>query len=292
LNTSGILEHTTNRCPSPPYDSLEDYFRDQPRQVTRYTRKAAGLPASSDVGELAQLILSLRSAVEAHLGGRKISGAVATIPHLPAMYQEDLEDAFEYAGLIYIPHYPYWYGGIFPESGAVYVGNGFGLCSNYTDPASCEEEKHNPTHQPLHENVLSVSYTGSILTSTWATEGMWFAYPASDNFKVVDLGLGWDKRNENPKDSYYWEAVRDAIIKPALEANNYLHKETDKVLLHGDCSTDERFQKVLKEAVEGALENKPRVFALDPVYSAARGAAEMAKRVHWSYNHTEQREEL
>jgi hypothetical protein len=237
------------------------------------------------VGELAKLIASLRSAVEVYLGGHKISGAVATIPPLAAMYQEDLEDAFEYVWLICLPHYPYWYGGIFPESGAVYTGNGFGLCSNYTDRVSCGEENRNPPHQPMHENVLSVSYTSGILTSTWSIESTGFAYPGSDIFKVVDLKLGWDKRHEHPIGDFYWEAVRDAIIKPAVEASYYHHRKTDKILLHGDHSTDGH-QKVLREVVEKALENIPDIFELDPVFSAVRGVAEMAKSVHWNYNQT------
>lgn len=82
-----------------------------------------------------------------------------TILLLTALYQEDLEDVFEYAGLIYIPHYPYWYGGLFHETGAVYIGNGLGLCSNYTDPVACDRERKNSPHQPMNENVLTVSYT-------------------------------------------------------------------------------------------------------------------------------------
>lgn len=272
--------------PSPPYNSLEDAFRDLPRQWARQALKDAGLPASSDVAELAQFILTLRSSVETYLGGRKISGAVATIPHLPALYEEDLADAFEYVGLIYIPHYPYWYGGIFCETGAVYVANGFGLCSNYTNPISCDHERRNPPHQPQNENVLSVSYTRGMLTSTWASEGMWFAYPGSEGPIVADLNLGWDKRDKNPKEEYYWAEVRDAIIKPVLEANRYIRRETNKVLLYGDCALDKRFQRVLKEALDSALQNRPDIFALDPVYSAVRGAAEMAKRVYWEYNRT------
>ena len=224
--------------------------------------------------------------MEAHLDGDKISGAVATIPHLAALYQEDLEDAFECAGLIYVPHYPYWYGGIFPESGAVYTGNRFGLCSNYTDQALCEEENRSPPHQALHENVLSVSYTSGILTSTWSIESMGFAYPGSDRFKFVDLNLGWNKRDENPNGDYYWEAVRDAIIKPALEASNHYHQNISKILLHGDRSTNARFQEVLREVVDRALENTPEIFEQEPVFAAARGAAEMAKRVQWKYNQT------
>ena len=71
-----------------------------------------------------------------------------------------------------------------------------------------------------------------------------------------------------------------------MEASYYHHRKTDKILLHGDHSTDEQFQKVLREVVERALENNPEIFELDPVFSAARGAAEMAKRVHWNYNQT------
>ena len=276
----------TKTRPSPPYRSLDDAFRDLPRQFARQALKDAGLPASLDVGKLAHFTSTLRSSVEAHLNGRKISGAVATIPHLPALYEEDLADAFEYVGLIYIPHYPYWNGGVFCETGAVYVANGFGLCSNYTDLISCDREKRDPSHQPRNENVLSVSYTRGMLTSTWASEGMWFAYPGSEGPIVADFNLGWDERDKSPKEEYYWAEVRDAIIKPVLEANRYLRRETNKVLLHGDCALDEQFQNVLREAVEGVLQNKTDIFALDPVYSAVRGAAEMAKHVYWKYNHT------
>ncbi|KAG4444233.1 hypothetical protein IFR05_000330 [Cadophora sp. M221] len=278
--------------PSPPYESVADALRDYSRQIARASRKAAGLPASSDVGELAKLIVSLRSAVEAHLDGRIICGAAATIPHLAAMYPEDLEDAFEYIGLIYLPQYPYWYGGIFPESGAVYTGNGFGLCSNYTDRALCDEEKRNPPHQPSHENILSIAYTTGILTSTWSIESMGFSYPGSDMFKLVDMNLGWDKRHENPNDDYYWETVRDAIIKPALEAIMYHHSNTSKIFLHGDRSTNELFQEVLKEVVDRVLGNETEIFELDPVFAAVRGAAEMAKIVYWDYNQTRSRADV
>lgn len=286
-NLPTLFPHDTlTDAPSPPYNSLEDYFLDRPRQVAREARKTVGLPATSDVGELAKLILALRSSVETHLGGRKISGAAVTIPLLAALYQEDLEDAFEYAGLIYIPHYPYWYGGLFYEAGAAYIGNGFGLCSNYTDPVGCDRERRNPPHQPMNENVLSVSYTRGLLTSTWASEGMWFSYPAPEGPVVADLNLGWDKRDENPNEEYYLASVRDAIITPVLEANRYILRETNKVLLHGECALNEWFQNLLREAVNGVLPKKPEIFALDPVFSSARGAAEMAKRVHWSYNHS------
>ena len=103
---------------------------------------------------------------------------------------------------------------------------------------------------------------------------------------VVDWNLGLEKRYKNPKEEYYWAQVRDAIIKPVLEANKYIHRETSKVFLYGECALDERFRKTVREAVDSVLSNEIEIFALDPVYSAARGAAEMAKRTYGSYKHT------
>jgi hypothetical protein len=105
------LIHRSSR----PYDSIEDIIRDRPRQLRRSARKMLGLPASSDVGELAGMINGLRAAVEKYLG-RPISAASITIPHLYALYQEDLEDAFEYLGLIYLDSWPYWQGGLLSET--------------------------------------------------------------------------------------------------------------------------------------------------------------------------------
>jgi len=49
------------------------------------------------------------------------------------------------------------------------------------------------------------------------------------------------QESENPKEEYYWAEVSDAIIRPVLEANEYIRRETNKVLLHGDCALDEQF---------------------------------------------------
>jgi hypothetical protein len=114
------------------------------------------------------MILELRSAVEAHLG-RKISGAVVAIPRLPALYGEDLKDAFEFSGLVLISSYPYWLdlGGFSSETTAVSIANGFGLRSNYTDFEACKYEGSNFPPGPTPSSVLSISYTKEMLTSAW-----------------------------------------------------------------------------------------------------------------------------
>jgi hypothetical protein len=104
-----------------------------------------------------------------------------------------------------------------------------------------------------------------------------------DDYKSTNLNLGWDKRNDYANSEVYWDMVSDVVISPALNASRFHHK-TDKVLLNGDCSTDEHFQKVVRVVVGRELENKPEIYEKDPVFAAARGAAEMTKRVYWEYN--------
>lgn len=271
------------RYSSSPCNELSDCFSIIPHEVFRFLRKEAGLPTSSDVGELAKLVTSLRRAVESHLDGYKISGAAVTTPNLAALYQEDLLDAFEYAGLIYIsPNFPYNFGSIFSEPDAVYTGNGFGLCSNYTDQDSCEEEKRHSRNQ-TYQDDLFISYTTNMLTSTWSKKILGYYPPSSDVFKHVNPNLGWEMRNENPNDEYYWEAVRKALLKPVLEGSVLYHGNFSKIFLFGDCSTESRFQETLRGMI-GELEGKPRIYEMDPVYLAARGASEMAKRAQWKYN--------
>ena len=277
---------------SPPYRTLEEAFFDYPRQEKRRLCKEAGLPASSDVGVLAAFIQTLRSRVETHLGGRPISGAAVSVPHFWALYAEDLEDVFEYLGLIYLQHYPYWHGGIFYEAGAAYASNGFGLCSNYTDVKACTAERRHPSHQRQRENVLTVGYTSGMLTSTWSHQGMWFAQPPAENilYTVADFSLGHDNKPDSggSREADYSAFVRDALLTPLLEANRYMRLVTHKVVLHGDCADDKRFQTVVEEALAVAARNlnDSDVFAEDVTYATAKGAAEMAKRIWWTYNHT------
>ncbi|KAI1843311.1 hypothetical protein JX266_010485 [Neoarthrinium moseri] len=242
----------------PPYRSLDEAF------------------PSTDVDILAGFIQTLRAAAETTLGNSPVSGAVVTVAHIPALYAEDLEDAFEYAGLIYLAHYPYWYGGVSHETSAAYAGNGFGLCSNYTDMEACDDE---PGSQ--HENVLSAALTAGLLTSTWSNMGIYFAYPSTEHYpSVADPDLGLDHRHDGREDEY-WALVRDALLKPLVQANQHIRVNTQKILLHGDGATDDRFREVVGEALHELAPylNASDIFAEDVVYAVARGAAEMAKRV-------------
>lgn len=57
-----------------------------------------GFPASADVGEMSRMISSLREKVQDHLG-HAIGAAAVTWARDQAVYEEDMLDAMEYAGL-------------------------------------------------------------------------------------------------------------------------------------------------------------------------------------------------
>jgi hypothetical protein len=73
---------------APPYEDMGQGWNDQPRKMLRLLRKRLWLPASYDVGALARQI---RAVIDALPSECPISEAAISIPHLAALYQDDLE---------------------------------------------------------------------------------------------------------------------------------------------------------------------------------------------------------
>ncbi len=259
----------TDRASSPPYNNQGEYVADRPRQIRRQARKALGLPASDEVGAISVLLKELRSAVEAHLG-HSIDSAVAATPHLVALYEEDLADASEHIGL-QLQYLPYWHNHM-TETGAAYAGYGLGLCGNYTDQPACNDEMQ----AMPDENIMAVLYTKQALTVTLSKMAsalyMWEPrYRYSEHF-----ALGHDALGENPREEYYWECVRQALMEIMVE--NPYYSRPEKVLLMGESVNDTQFRVVLEDALGSLMENMPEILAENVVYVAAKGAAELDKR--------------
>ena len=124
-----------------PYRDTADLLKDIPRQRLRRERKAQGLPASEDVGTLSVMLQALRDAAESYLG-HEISSALAATPNLVALYQEDVDDAFEYVGLKSLDD-PNPLFRMFHETAAAAASYGIGLCHDYTDRD--QRRIHSPT---------------------------------------------------------------------------------------------------------------------------------------------------
>lgn len=255
----------------PPYQGWDDQDIDWPRQRQRQWNKAHGLPASEDVGVISAMISNLVVAVELRLG-HNITAALVTTPNLVALYQEDMVDAFEHSALQSLD--ATWdRNNVYHETSAAVAGNGLGLCHDFKDIKSCRDEEW----KMPDEIVLSVMYTADCLCVELAhisSASYSLGYGVSP--PTMDFTLGISALHDNPSEKYYWEAVRDTIMRGMLV---HLHDPPpQKVFVLGDQSHNERFRVVLEDALLRYVGKLPEIFDEDPVFRAAQGAAEMARR--------------
>ena len=229
-----------------------------------------GLPASKDVGYLAQLLSHLKVQVEEYLGA-PIESAGVTSPHLVALYQEDLQDAFEYVGLRYLT-FPVRYDVLY-ETSASYAGYGYGLCSDYTERAACKEEQQNMAS----EVVMAVLYTRTVLTVSFSVVKSAYYLYEPDNRYLTNFTLGYDARSQWASDEEYWVEVAKNLEELMAENPNY--KRPDKVLLMGDQVHDNAFMQILEEVLRRQTTDEPEILSQDSQFAAAKGAAELAKRL-------------
>jgi hypothetical protein len=202
--------------------------------------------------------------------------AFATIPYLPALYMEDLADASEYAGirLLILPWYVYRSGDSaqWPttEINTAYAGNGFGICISYKNRTRCGEE----TRQMPNQNAFAVLFTRTALTAHVAP--LWSAphFFAADGIVNFDLGLDNERSTAD-----YWARIRSAL-REGMASYTGRGEKLGLVVSYGENAENQYFDRILKEEVLNYQVDTagPEFSVKDPVFAAARGAAEFAKR--------------
>ncbi|KAI0858317.1 hypothetical protein F4860DRAFT_486903 [Xylaria cubensis] len=250
-----------------PYHNVAEELGDMFPRIWKDTLKKLWLPPSRDVYTLSRMIRALREQAS-NFVGEPVSAAAISIPHLAALYKEDLRDAFEYLSLVYLQFDPSWYYYRSPlrTSLATYAGNNLGLCRDYRDDAECREEEKYMERRC----ALAVGYTHTSLTTSLAEivgSGPLQEVPALEN-----LRLGYDARHEES----YWKMVRDMLRSPVVDS--WVERNISMVLLSGDAAEKPRFREVFEEAVIDVLGGQVEIFDQQPEFSAAKGAAELAKR--------------
>lgn len=230
-----------------------------------------GLPSSADVSILSNMIRALRDQATNFIG-EPIAAAIISVPHLNALYGEDLYDAFEYLSLTYLEFFPFWNMRPYYSSIAAYAGNGLGLCANYRDVLACEEEESRI--EAFY--ALSVSYTHTSLMTSQARVAN--ARYLQDIPRLEDLYLGYDTGHERGQS--YWDAVRHMLRSPILDSA--IPRNITMVLVYGDATEEPRFREVLREVVDDVIDGEPAIIDRDPEFSSAKGAAEIAKRTIFS----------
>ena len=189
----------------------------------------------------------------------------------PGLTAEDLEDAMQYAGVGVLRSYntdP-----LISETSAAFTGTDYGLCSNPRDIDACEDKEAVMPRRRL----LAIGLTDSLLTITYdICQDAYFAIQRTSIIKE-ELGLQGLDRYNNP--SFYWNSIRTAIVNVTAAAS----KPINTPLLLGEHGANEKLLNVIRNALGGVQSplSSANLYAFqyrDPLYVAARGAAEFARR--------------
>jgi hypothetical protein len=247
-----------------------------PRQSARVALKTLGLPASVEVGVLAQTIGHLRSQLESDFS-ISIFEAVFTSSHLLALYQDDLEDI---AVNVVIKYITPWYQSqpIFWETGAAYAGHGFGMCKHWRDEDRCEDEEM----KLPDTTVLSVHYNQNALTVSLARIQTVFSTWEPNYRRVENFTLGSNAISGYSSLKEYWADVRGTLLE--VMEGNPLFLKPQMIIVTGNI-TDGYFIDFLKGAISDYLGKLPDIISTDAKVVAAIGAAEIMRRDLPEYSH-------
>lgn len=312
MRTADFLPTTSTKLTlsfsRPPYNWYRDApggplagAYDYPRRQWRSWRKNWGLPATHSVGAISTLLTSLiassSAAILARNSSQDATRAVITTPDLLALYDEDIYDVAEYAGLNASSAHPfrtlYFSDALLSTMryerqpkyiDSAYMGYGFGLCSPYQSVNTC---KTNDTGM-LYSDVLTVYISRRAMDVEC---GSWKSYAYTDmldyqqHASFFDDTLGLDDRKSGNEDGgedevAYWQRLRALLLScmhPMTYQNNVSH-----VFLVGEKAEEERIEREVRKAIlQRPQVYVPRVYKENAVFAPSRGAAEMAARILW-----------
>jgi hypothetical protein len=222
--------------------------------------------------------------------------AFVTVPHVPAIYTEDLVDAAEHVNfqLLTLPNYRSGDQAQWPvsELNSALAGNGIELIPSTGTKDALDHhgekvfEQDAKTEEETNYNTFLVLFTQTALTAFCGPFWSSSHYFTSDGIANFSLGLSQCSErsdvqaDECPPEAPYWLEVRDNL-RVAL-ASYYRGSDLARVVSWGESAHNEIFADILKREVLAAQdsvdpEDLPRFFSNFPVYSAARGAAEFGK---------------
>jgi hypothetical protein len=261
----------TNSVRRPPYEDPGDILRDIPRIDARHKRKSLGLPASPEVGAISTTIADVRKKAQSALGIH-ITSAVIAIPHLVALYQDDIQDAFEYLGLEYLHPHRY-YSPLLWDSAASFAGYGFGLCSDWKDAEKCEAEDRAMPDVTL----FVVNYSKDALLTSFSEIKTATMLWEPNNRHRENFELGSKRKADFADEEAYWEKVRKEL--KAMMVQNRRYPKPTRILISGNEGREDAFQENLKKAMGELMDTVPEVFMDESDVVASKGAAEFARRI-------------
>ncbi|KAH8690208.1 hypothetical protein BGW36DRAFT_433160 [Talaromyces proteolyticus] len=217
---------------------MEDLWADGPRQAWRAFRKKLGLPASSDVKILSELVKKLLALVPSS----SLPYVVISYPSLIALYREDIFDTAEYLSLRKLEGYYYYHP---REIIAAYAGHGMGLCRNMQNE---EQSKNEGCQLPAHGTLL-IEYTEQALLLQ--TEILREAIDLGDNdiHAAASFELG-SRSSQMDKHAYHVAEFVDQFLRKWYP--DFLIPGEILVIITGNI--DDTIQEAILEVVKGLVE--------------------------------------
>lgn len=193
---------------------------------------------------LSSMITSLRLRAEERLSVKLNSTLIASTT-LPYLSDQTIHASILDAGLEDMDHTHTWYGSSFKQPQAVMAGTGTGMCHYWWNKTACDDE----VGAWPRENPITILYTSNTLCVSMGDSKGIYGYQSSHTYpSSMGFTLGFDQRNHNPDESYYWEAVRERIMKGALGSAAFKPRNPT-VWVHGDEEAvgDRKFRQALKK---------------------------------------------
>ncbi|KAF3921148.1 hypothetical protein ABW21_db0201586 [Orbilia brochopaga] len=278
-------------CIPPSSRTALDRLSQRLEHNRRERNKSSGQSASYESSVLAQMIGALVHQASIALN-TDVTHALISHPPLPGLRYDDLLDAASHVGLTLLHGFSRAsHTAPRPDVStlltAVYAGVNLGLCEQYTDATACRaEESEMDSDTSYQYNVLRISLDARTLsidaarcTSAAACVG------GKDSRNLHDMGFDSDMHNWNAQQ--YWTTFQNYV---AEAAEKFGEQGIDAVIIHGESVRGREFLVNLVQILRGIKgahrvaetireEAERDLWDCDPVFLAARGAAEMAKRV-------------
>ena len=254
------------------------------RQAKRRWNKLLGRPSTPEVGTIAKLISKIHTVLDEKLEPYVTKKALVAVPSLPGLSHEDLQDALEYTGLTILITHKHISNKV-SEVSAAMAGSGYGLCEHYENLDACETED---ADMPVsHILALSLSQTSFSAAYTY----MQAAYESDIEKETIHYDLGLqnfptNKGDTREEEALYWSRMRAAIVEVGHASRGAL----TTLLLLGEDANNPGFIRTVQDALrelfpDASAQNILAVLLsgkqnsdVTPLYLAARGAAEFAKR--------------
>jgi hypothetical protein len=234
----------------------------------RRFRKWLGLPSSEDVRIISVMIKDLQEKAQDVLGF-EVKSAGASVPQYPAVYDEDIADAFDYIRLDYLQivwtNWQYTY--LTYDNMAALAGHNFGLCPDIKNASTC-------WNGTLQDTYYIVHYTKTEVRASYVDISSMGAYTLSDS-TIISHTLGSDARYETPNEDDYWMELRIILLEPLW----WWRRRPSKIILAGESVKEPGFKHhLVMIMMEFFGIEVPPIFDEDPEYVDAKGVAEFLRR--------------